>query len=35
MVSNGRKLMRKNSKEGTGEQLWTPKLIKKIDTEGG
>lgn len=26
--------MKEKFKEGTGEQLWTPKAIRKTDTEG-
>lgn len=35
MASNGLKLMKEKFKAGTGEQLWTHKVIRKIDTEGG
>lgn len=34
MASNGLKIMKEKFKEGTGEQLWTPKVIRKMDTEG-
>lgn len=35
MASNGLKLMKEKFKEGTGEQLRTPKVIRNIDIEGG
>ena len=34
MASNGLKLMKEKVKEGTGEQLRTPKVIRKIDRGG-
>lgn len=35
IASNGLKLMKEKFKEGTGEQFWTPKVIRKTDTVGG
>lgn len=34
MESKGLKLIKEKFKEGTGEQLWTPEVVGKIDTEG-
>lgn len=35
IASNGLKLMKEKFKEGTREQLRTPKAIRKTDTGGG